>query len=370
MRIALVATPWYSVPPTGYGGIELVVAQLADGLVARGHDITLVTSGRLGTRAQHVLTSYDEPQTPRIGEALPEILHAAYTSAVLRDLDLDLVHDHSTAGPLLASGRACPTVVTAHNDVGGEYGGVLRLLGPSVVPVAISDAQRRCAPDLLWDAVVHNGIDVHDYGFRADKDDFVLFLGRISPNKAPHAAIDAARAAGRRIVLAAKCTEQVEKDYFEAQVRPRLGPDVEWLGEVDTQTKADLLSRASGLLFPIAWDEPFGLVMVEAMASGTPVVAMRRGAVSEVVAHGVTGWVCDSHDELVTGIGRLAELDPAACRRHVAEQFNPEQMVDRYERVYARALERPTVVDLPRAETGQTRRGTAPVRLSTAFIAR
>lgn len=367
MRIALVATPWYPVPPTGYGGVELVVAHLADGLVARGHDVTLVTAGRVGTVAQHVMTSYDAPQTARIGESLPEVVHAAYTSSVLRDLDLDLVHDHSTAGPLLAASRSCPTVVTAHNDVGGEYGSVLRLLGRSVVPVAVSEAQRRLATDLPWAGVVHNGIDVNGYGFRTEKDDFVLFLGRISPSKAPHVAIDAARAAGRRIVLAAKCTEKVERDYFEAQVRPRLGPDAEYLGEVGNPMKADLLSRAAALVFPIAWEEPFGLVMVEAMASGTPVVALRRGAVSEVVEDGVTGWICSTQDELVAGIGRLTELDPAACRRHVAERFSPARMVDRYERVYARALDDRDAVPRRRRPLVERRRA-KPVRPAAARL--
>jgi glycosyltransferase involved in cell wall biosynthesis len=338
MRIALVSTPWYPVPPRGYGGIELVVAQLADGLVDRGHEVTLVTAGPRGTRAQHVLSSYPVAQSPRLGSALPEVVHAAYTRAVLADTDIDLVHDHSTAGPLLAPSRTRPTVVTAHNDVTGDFGRILRHLGSDVAPVAISESQRRLTPDLCWAGVVHNGIDVADHPFRTDKDDYVLFLGRLGPTKAPHVAIDVARAAGRRLVLAAKCVEQIELDYFATEIEPRLGPDVEWIGEVGDELKATLLSGAAALIFPIEWEEPFGLVMIEAMACGTPVVALRRGAVEEVVVDGVTGWVCDSAAGLVTALDRVDELDSSACRRHVEQCFSAAGMVDGYEGVYADVL--------------------------------
>lgn len=340
MRIALVAPPWYPVPPDRYGGIEAVVGQLADGLVATGHHVVLVAAGHGRTRAQVVLRSYPTPQSARLGDALPEVVHAAFVRQALRDLDVDLVHDHSTAGPLTAAGRSTPTVVTAHNDVTGEFGRILRHLGGDVAPVAISRSQRRTAPDLPWVGVVHNGIDVSSYAFRDTKDDYVLFLGRTSPAKGAHVAIDAARAAGRRILLAAKCLEQVEQDYFSAEIEPRLGPGVEWLGEVTAAEKTVLLAGASALLFPVAWDEPFGLVMVEAMASGTPVVALRRGAVGEVVVDGVTGWVCDDPHELPVALARVDELAPAACRAHVERFFSTRAMVGAYERVYRDVLSR------------------------------
>jgi glycosyltransferase involved in cell wall biosynthesis len=338
MRIALICTPWYRVPPRGYGGIEQVVALLADGLVARGHDVTLVGVDGTGSRAQRFVSTFDRPQGARIGSALPEVVHAARSWEALRDLDVDLVHDHSTAGPLLAPARSCPTVVTAHNDVAGEHGDVLRALAPHLSVVAISRHQRGLSPDLPWVGTVHNGVDVSRYTFSVDKGDYVLFLGRASREKAPHVAIDAARAAGRRIVLAAKCVEEVERRYYDEQIAPRLGPDVEWMGEVGAATKRSLLAGAAALVFPIAWDEPFGLVMIEAMASGTPVVALRRGAVEEVVEHGVTGWVCDAEDELAARLRDVGDLDPEVCRRHVVDRFSAETMVTRYERVYERVL--------------------------------
>jgi glycosyltransferase involved in cell wall biosynthesis len=347
MRIALISTPWYRVPPRGYGGIEQVVSLLADGLAARGHHVTLVGVDGTGSRAQRFVSTYDRPQGGRIGSALPEVLHAARSWEALADVDVDLVHDHSTAGPLLAAGRSCPTVVTAHNDVVGEHGDVLRALARHLSVVAISGHQRDLTPDLPWVGTVHNGVDVGRFAFSADKGDFVLFLGRASLEKAPHVAIDAARAAGRRIVLAAKCVEEVERCYYDEQIAPRLGPDVEWIGEVDTATKRSLLAGAAALVFPIAWDEPFGLVMIEAMASGTPVVALRRGSVEEVVEHGRTGWVCDSEDELAARLRDLGDLDPEACRQRVAARFSAEAMVDGYELVYERAVggSRPRLAD-------------------------
>jgi glycosyltransferase involved in cell wall biosynthesis len=182
-------------------------------------------------------------------------------------------------------------------------------------------------------------VPVSEYPYRADKDDFVLFLGRICPDKGVHLALDAARAAGRDIVVAGKCREPAEHEYFEAEVRPRLGPRTEYLGELDAETKKDLLSRARCLLFPIQWEEPFGIVMVEAMACGTPVVALDRGAVGEVVEHGVTGFVLRHEEELPNAIEEAGSLDPRASRERAATRFDVSEMVRGYEDLYAALLE-------------------------------
>jgi glycosyltransferase involved in cell wall biosynthesis len=269
---------------------------------------------------------------------MPEVVHAAAAARALEALDLDVVHDHTLAGPLVARGRSIPTVITAHNPVASEFGDYYSHLGDSVSLVAISDAQRRSAPALPWVATVYNSIPVHEYPFREDKDNFILFLGRMSPDKGAHLAIDAARQAKIRLVIAGKCTEPTEHAYFREQIEPRLGPDVEWVGEADTGTKKDLLSHARCLLFPIEWEEPFGIVMVEAMACGTPVVALPHGSVAEVVEHGLTGYICDDPSQLAAAIADSDAIDPAACRTWVAGKFDVATMVSGYEMVYKNAI--------------------------------
>jgi glycosyltransferase involved in cell wall biosynthesis len=338
LRIAMVAPPYFDVPPPAYGGVESVVADLVDDLAARGHDITLIGVGQHLTAARRFIPLWPEPQSDRLGDPFPEVVHAARVAEVLDHLDVDVVHDHTLAGPLLGRGTRVPTIITVHGPVVGQEGEYYRALGRSVRMVAISEAQRAKAPELPWAATVHNSIRASTFPFRADKEPFVLFLGRMNTTKGPHLAIDAARAAGLPIVLAGKCSEPVEKAYFEREIKPRLGSDTEIFGVADAAAKRDLLSRACALLFPICWEEPFGLVMIEAMACGTPVVALRRGSVPEVVVNGVTGIITDNPAQLPGAIGLARQLDPAACQAHVAARFNTGLMAARYEDAYRRVL--------------------------------
>ena len=340
LRIAVVAPPWYPLPPGGYGGIEAMVYWLVEGLVARGHDVTLIGTGESRTSGRFRPT-YDQAPTDRMGQPMPEVMHALMAAEHLDALELDVVHDHSFAGPLATRCRRAPTVVTAHGPVSGELTEYYRHVGGHTALVAISGAQRTMGPGLRWAGTVHNAIPVAEYPFQVDKDDYCLFLGRMNPEKAPDLAIRAARAAGRRIVVAAKCSEPAERRYFDERVRPLLGPDVEWFGEANTAEKKALLARAHCLVFPIQWDEPFGLVMVEAMACGTPVVALRGGSVAEVVSDGVTGFVGDDPAELPAAIDRVHLLDPKACRKHVADRFDLPSMAAGYEAVYRRAIGTP-----------------------------
>ena len=258
----------------------------------------------------------------------------------LEALELDLVHDHTLAGPLLARSRGIPTLATLHGPSVGENGEYFALLGRTIDLVAISHVQRRQGPRLNWVGTVHNAIDVPTFPFRSDKESDVLWIGRFSPEKGAHLAIDAARRAGRRIILAGKLNEEPEHAFFDREVRPRLGPDAEYIGEADAALKRELFARSSCLVFPIQWDEPFGMVMAEAMACGTPVVATRRGSVPEVVDDGRTGIIVDALDDLPSAIVRAAELDPADCRAHAAAQFDLPVMAAAYERVYRRVAER------------------------------
>jgi glycosyltransferase involved in cell wall biosynthesis len=341
LHIAMVAPPYFDVPPTAYGGIEVVVADLVDSLVARGHRVTLIGAGNHRTRAQRFIATYDIGPADRLGEPMPEIVHAAKVASILDDLDVDVVHDHTMAGPLTARGRLTPTVVTAHGPVQADPGEFYRALGPSVHLVAISGAQRSSAPDLPWAATVHNAIRAQTFPYLDRKEDYAFFLGRFHPEKAPHLAIDAARAAGLPVVLAGKCSEPVERAYFAREIEPRLGADVTIAGVADAATKRGLLARASCLLFPIQWEEPFGLVLIEAMVCGTPVVALRRGSVPELVVHGRTGIIVDDVDEFPAAIAAAQRLDPAVCRKHVETNFTVEVMAARYEAVYHRAVMAP-----------------------------
>ncbi|MFI7539267.1 glycosyltransferase family 4 protein [Streptosporangium sp. NPDC049376] len=340
MRVVMVAPPWYDVPPLGYGGIEAMLAELVSGLSRRGHDVTLIGAGRARTGARF-LPTYDPAPSERIGEPMPEVLHAAKAYALALDIDADIVHDHSLAGPLSAAARAVPTLVTCHGEIEGELGEYYRVLGPAVSMVAISEAQRRLAPDLNWAGVVHNAVETASFPFQERKEDWVLWLGRLNADKGAHIAIDVAREAGRRIVLAGKLTEPAEHDYFEREIKPRLGPDAEYVGQADAARKRELLAAARCLLFPILWEEPFGMVMIESMACGTPVVALKRGAVPEVVADGVTGFVREEAEELAEAVEAAGGLDPHACRAHVAGNFDVEVMTAGYERIYRQVIAAP-----------------------------
>jgi glycosyltransferase involved in cell wall biosynthesis len=229
-------------------------------------------------------------------------------------------------------------VVTVHGPVDDELGEYYRQLGDTVSLVAISDAQRDMAADLNWIATVYNCLDVADYPMRESKEDWVLFLGRFNPEKSPDLAIQAARAAGRHIVLAGKVNEPAEQEYFDEQIRPLLGDDARYVGEADAETKRDLFARAACVLFPVRWPEPFGMVMIEAMACGTPVVALDEGSVSEVVADGVTGVICQSPEELADGIERATALRPADCRAHVERRFDLPVMASGYDAAYRKAI--------------------------------
>jgi glycosyltransferase involved in cell wall biosynthesis len=338
LRIAIVAPPWFPIPPSGYGGIESMVHTLVEGLAARGHEIVLVGAGTHHGSAKFLQT-YDPAPLDRMGEAFPEVVHALLAARHLQEVDVDIVHDNSLAGPLTSGWRTTPTVVTAHGPVADEMEHCYRVLSRYTALVAISDEQRAKGPDMPWKGRVYNAIPVDEYPFESQKEDFCLFLGRVSAEKAPDLAIKAARAAGLPIVVAAKCNEPPEKRYFEERVRPLLGPDAHWFGEANTQQKKDLLARARCLVFPIQWDEPFGIVMVEAMACGTPVVALDRGSVPEVVVDGVTGFIRRQADDLPDAIRRVGEIDPKACRRRVFDVFDVADMIDGYETIYRELLE-------------------------------
>ncbi|MGH3428675.1 MAG: glycosyltransferase family 4 protein [Mycobacteriales bacterium] len=341
MRIAIVGRPWIEVPPLGHGGVERVCATLIAELVRRGHDVTLIGVGRDGTQATFHAT-YPEPQMHHGVSLIPELAHAARARQLLADGGFDVVHDHTLIGPLLGPAGGTPVLSTVHDPLLGyetseKYtllGDYYEALGPAANLVAISRAQRAARPGLNWVGTVHNGVDVDSLPFNGgNRDEFVLWLARFIPGKAPDLAIRAAREAGLPLVLAGRLGAQ-ERPYFDEAVRPLLGDGVELIANPGQDEAMGLLSRARCLLHPVRFAEPFGMVLAEAAACGTPVVGMNRGAVAEVVIDGVTGWICDDPADLATALHRAGEINPVVCRERVARNFSARAMAEGYERVY------------------------------------
>ncbi|HVX22171.1 MAG TPA: glycosyltransferase family 4 protein [Acidimicrobiales bacterium] len=336
--MALVAPPFLPVPPPGYGGIERIVAAVAEGLVRHGHDVTVYAAPGSSTTARLVTPLRAPAVLGDPSSAGDELYHAM--AAYLDASSFDVIHDHTGLGPALGAVLSgSPAVVhTLHGPWTEPARRFFEALQRRVHLVAISHAQRAANGGLHYAGVVHNGVDLARYRFNPAKEDFLLFLGRVSPEKRPEVAIDVARRAGRPLVMVVKRTEPAERDYWEAVVAPRLGDDVEVLDQPSHEVKVDVLGRARAMLFPIDWPEPFGLVMVEAMACGTPVVARRLGAAPEVVDDGTTGYLCWTDEEMVKAVDAVGDLDPADCRHHVDRHFSADAMVAGYERIYHRAL--------------------------------
>lgn len=334
MRIAEIAPPWFPVPPSGYGGIELVVALLADGLHANGHDVTLFASGGSRSSAKVVSPLEDPPDPALLGNPWFDSFHAL--SAYLDANDFDVIHDHSgIAGPALGAllGGQPPVVHTLHGPWTEPTRKFYGLAADRIHLVSISDSQRADA-DLRYAATVYNGINLDHYPLVEEKDPFLVYIGRANPDKGPGLAVEVAKRAGLPLVMIVKKNEAAEQVYWSEVVAPQLTDEVEVLEHVSHEVKVDLLGRARALVFPIRWSEPFGLVMVEAMACGTPVVSSPFGAAVELVEEGVTGFLRESLDDLVAAVADASECKPQACRERVARHFSAEAMVRGYEAVF------------------------------------
>jgi glycosyltransferase involved in cell wall biosynthesis len=350
LRIAELAPPFEAVPPFGYGGTERVVSTLTEELVRRGHDVTLFasadsqTSARLVPIVSQSLWHHEPPCNDFAAH------RAAIFGTILREIDqFDVVHSHlDHHGFRLAGAPGRPMVTTLHG----------RLDLPHLFPtyqafaelplVSISEAQRRPLLRANWQATVHHGIDLDAFKFVPAVGRYLAFLGRISPDKGLHIAIRVARRAGMPLMIAARPPlpfandpeARRDREYYEQVVQPLLHePGVELIGQVGGADKETFLGEAAALVFPIRWPEPFGLVMPEALACGTPVIAFREGSVPEILAHGVTGFIGHVEDDLVAAVERIDEIDRARCRLEVEMRFSPAAMAERYEAVFERLLE-------------------------------
>jgi glycosyltransferase involved in cell wall biosynthesis len=336
MRIAEVAPPWFAIPPRGYGGIELVVHALAEGLSARGHEVTLFAPEG-STSAAEVVSPLPAAGAERIGDAWVDA-YQALTAFRWRD-SFDVIHDHTVVGPALGAvlPAAPPVVHTVHGNWTAETERYYSLIHERVELVAISETQRRANGALRYAATIPNGIDLGAYPLGpGPREDFLVYIGRAADDKAPDDAIRLARLAGRPLKLVCKQAEPEEVEYWNDVVEPLLGDDVEVFAEVDHEQKIELLTRGSAFVFPIRWEEPFGLVVIEAMACGMPVVARPGGAVADLVVEGETGFLDDDLDRLAAALGRIGEISADACRARVAGEFSSDAMVEGYEQLFRR----------------------------------
>jgi glycosyltransferase involved in cell wall biosynthesis len=357
MRIAQIAPPWISVPPKNYGGTEAVIAHLIEEQVRSGHEVTMYapedtrTSARLISFIPHPLLEEGRPwHAP-----LKAYYHLVKAIEHIQEQAYDVVHAHLSSPadmylyPLLSS-LSTPHVVTLHSpfpfdqcdDWQGDADSFFMDWSPSVPLVAISESARKQAlqqlPQLNFAGVVPNGLSTDDYTpIGHHRENFLVWLGRFSPEKGPHHAIEAARRSGIPLMLGGTIdhTSKETQDYFHQTIEPQIdNQHIRYLGAVNMEQKQRLLSRARGFLNPIEWEEPFGMVMIEAMAVGCPVITFRHGAAPEVVHHEVSGFVVNTLDEMIEMIPHLDSLDQTDIRAHVEEHFSVRAMARRYETIY------------------------------------
>jgi len=342
MRIAQVAPLWERVPPFRYGGIELIVQLLTDELVRRGHEVTLFASGDSITKAK-LFSVHDQALRldPSIKE--PTLYEQMILSSVYQNAEnFDIIHSHVGCAALPYSALVTtPTVHTMHGIFTPDNEKMFRMFAPQPY-ISISEAQREPGLGLNYIHTVYNGIDTEVYSFypTPKQPPYLAFVGRMSPEKGPREAIQIALATGYSLKMAGKI-DTVDRDFYHEQVEPMIdGEQIQYLGEVTHEEKVSLLGEASLTLFPINWREPFGLVMIESMATGTPVVGMALGSVPEVISNGITGFACNSLEKMIDSIPLALQLDRQTCRNFVINHFSVQSMTDEYERAFAMVLKR------------------------------
>ncbi|NUS35901.1 MAG: glycosyltransferase family 4 protein [Pseudarthrobacter sp.] len=324
MRIGLISSPWFAVPPTAYGGIERVVDTLARGFAAAGEDVLLAAPSDSSCPVP-LAPGMRETDSQDLGMSGSEMNHVIRAYEALRGVDV--IHDHTLIGPLYAHRPpGVPVATTIHGRLLPEIAEIYRAMSRDTRILGISHDQVHEHPELNVARVIHHGMDLSEVPVGTGKGGYACFVGRMSPDKGALEAVRIAQAAGLPLRLAAKVSEPAELEYFHDVVEPVLGPDDEFVGEIGGPEKYHLMGDAFALLNPIQWPEPFGLVMIEALAAGTPVVATPSGSAPEIVDSGITGYLAPA-EELSALLPKAAGLDRAECRRAVSERFSAERMV-------------------------------------------
>lgn len=335
MRIALVSTCAVDVPPHAYGGTERFVADLAEGLVARGQEVVVYATGA-SRPAGHLRWRFGQAIWPPSWDH--EVEHATWAWRDIARRRFDLVHVNGPEALTAANRVDVPTVITVHHARSEELNALMQRGAPAHM-VAISKRQAQLMPELAMSAVIHHGLATRLYPAGTGDGGYAAFLGRFAPEKAPHLAIDAARAAGVPLRLGGPYWPTIPQysHYYHGFMEQRLQQSgVEWLGELDHEGKLALLRGASAMLMPLEWEEPFGLVMIESMLVGTPVIATARGAAPEIIEEGVTGFLVQSTEEMTARLAEVWRIDRAACRARAQERWSAERMAYDYLRLYRR----------------------------------
>jgi glycosyltransferase involved in cell wall biosynthesis len=344
VKVALIAPFEEPVPPPGYGGTERVVYNLAEGLVQLGHDVTLFASAHSHTSAKLIACVKQPIRTSplarnhqtRQAENLRGLVKAL---GIIRNGDYDIVHNHFGWQALLFNDLfQHPLITTLHGTLAEPTEKYMHTLYKELPFVSISNSQRRHGPDLNYVATVYNGIDVEKFSFNDKPKDYLMFLGRIHPHKGPEYAIEIAKKSGRKLIIAAKI-DPVDEAYFEAVVKPYIdGEQIIFVPEPEERPKIDLLKNAAAVIAPIQWDEPFGIVNIEALACGTPVITIKRGSTPEIIIDGKNGYLCSNIDEMIDRVADIGKINRRDCRARVAEHFTALQMAKGYEKAYRKVI--------------------------------
>jgi glycosyltransferase involved in cell wall biosynthesis len=334
MKIAQISPLYESVPPKFYGGTERVVSILTEGLIRNGHDVTLFASGDSKTSARLVPICREALRLSKVKDPCADHL-LQLTMVYDRADEFDLIHSHVDYFTFpFARKSATPTVTTLHGRLDQpELQGIHRYYRSHPL-ISISHGQRAPLPFANWVGTVHHGLPMEQFRFYSEPGNYLAFLGRIAPEKRPDIAIAIAQKTGIPLKIAAKVGHQ-DREYFETVVRPLITPPfIEFIGEIGEHEKNVFLGKALALLFPIDWPEPFGLVMIESLACGTPVIARPCGSVNEILIDGTTGFVHSETDDLVRAVERIGAVSRRECRKHVERNFSAQKMVRRYEQLY------------------------------------
>lgn len=342
MRIAQIAPLGERVPPKKYGGTERVIYALTEGLVKRGHDVTLFASGDSKTSARHIAVYpkalRDAHSKNPYGLEYVSMLNIGV--AYNHQEEFDIIHDHNVYLSLPTALHATiPVIMTLHGAFNYEniryFEGLQNNKNPYFV--SISKAQRVPLPTLNYIANIHHGLSMKNYPFSRTHEGYLLYVGRIAEEKGVHLAIDVAEQTNFPLIIAAK-VDSNDLTYFKEKIEPRLSKQIQWIGEVDEDTRNKLMSKAMCFLHPVLWREPFGLTLIEAMSCGCPVIAFRRGSIPEIIENGKTGFIVEDEIEMAMRVADIETIDRSYCRSYALENFNTDRMVDSYEATYEKAI--------------------------------